>query len=117
MLMLAFFGLSAQTPPDTTYGQGNFLFQNANNNLAIPNINAQFRAIAMSDSIIHSIYQKSSDTNGIIPFDLPVSIDYHIGLREDVLTHKVQAYPVPGNELNIALPNAGNYTTTVFNLN
>lgn len=117
LLMLASFGLSAQRPPDTTYGQGSFLFQNANNNVAIPNINAQFRAIAMIDSIIHSIYQKSSDTNGVIPFDLPVSVDYHIGLREDVLTKNLQAYPIPGNELNIALPNAGNYTTAVFNLN
>lgn len=115
--MLAFLGLSAQTQPDTTYGQGNFLFQNANNNTPIENVDARFRAVAMNDSVIPTIYHDSSDANGIIPFDLPVGIDYHIGLHEDALTTNVQAYPIPGNELNITLPNAGNYTTAVFNLN
>ena len=80
-------------------------------------VSTSVRALEMEDTVPETNYTGLSDANGIVQDTVPVCIDSTVGLA-DLYKDAVRVCPIPGNEINIQLPQdlAGQHQLNLYDM-
>ena len=80
-------------------------------------VSTSVRALEMEDTVPETNYTGLSDANGIVQDTVPVCIDSTVGLA-DLYKDAVRVGPIPGNEINIQLPQdlAGQHQLNLYDM-
>jgi hypothetical protein len=102
---------------DTAFGEGHLVFRHIETLNPLENVDADYSALEMDDTVPTTIFTGTSDAEGKIPFEVPVCIDSTVGLKERY-KNKVKVFPSPGSDMNIHLPQelSGTYSVQLFDI-
>jgi hypothetical protein len=102
---------------DTAFGEGSLVFRNIDTFNPIENLETNYSALEMEDTVPSTVFTGTSDADGKVPYEVPVCIDSTVGIK-DLYKDKVKVFPTPGSDMNIELPQelSGNYTLQVSDM-
>ena len=121
-LIFLFMGLlgttyDAQAQTDTTWGNGEIIFQDKITQVPLSDVAVTGETTAMQDTLLPQIRTDTTDANGAINYNRITEIKRGIGLFEEYKT-LTKVFPVPGNGINFQLPTelSDNYTLSVIDM-